>query len=166
MFKFFKKKEGPREIADRIHVATQDLFKEIGATPTLAEMHKAALHGKLSENECNDLALGAYRTLILAAGVARYRMIQATGDEEAADRLANSFSESSGLSNIVQIILESIPFNKTELNAVTDEANFIFQAATLVDRASRNKQLKTAHELWLKCLKGAYIELPMVYAGM
>ena len=164
MFKFFKKKEGPTEIANRVHVETLDLFKEIGILPTLAVMHRAALHGQVSDSECNDLALGAYRTLILATGVVRYRMIQETGDEEAAVRLANSFSESSGLSNIVEMILESIPFNKVELSAVTDEANFLFQAATLIDRASRQKQFKVAYELWRTCAKGEYLELPKVYA--
>ena len=166
MFKFFKKKESPAKIADRIQVETQELFKEIGIIPTLAEMHKAALHGHCSDSECNDLALGAYRTLILAAGVVRYRMIRETGDEEAADSLANSFSESSGLSNIIEMILETVPFNKEELRAVTGEANFLFQAATLVDRTSRNKQFKVTYELWKTCAKGQYIEIPRVYGGI
>lgn len=164
MFKFFKKKENPNEIASRIHGETLNLFKEIGILHTLAVMHRAALQGQVSDSECNDLALGAYRTLILAAGVARYRMIQETGDDEAAGRLANSFSESSGLSNIVEMILESIPFNKIELSAVTDEAHLLFQAATLIDRTSRKKHFNVAYELWRTCAKGEYLELPKIYA--
>lgn len=166
MLKFLKKRKSPNEIADRVHIETQDLFKEIGAIPTLAKIHKAAIHGQCSDSECNDLALGAYRTLILAAGVARYRMIQETGDKEAADRLANSFSESSGLANIVEMILESVPFNKAELSAVTDEANLLFQAATLIDRTSRHKQLNVTYELWRTCAKGEYLNIPKVYAGI
>lgn len=166
MFKIFKKKGSPNEIADRIHLATQDLFKDIGAIPALAVMHKAALHGEVSDDDCNDLALGAYRTLTLAAGVVHYRMILETGDEDAAGRQASSFSESSALSNIVQMILETVPFNKAELNAVSNEVNQLFQAATMLERSVRQARRETAYEIWRTCAKGSYMELPMVFAGI
>lgn len=166
MFGIFKKKETGKDISERIHITTQSLFSEIGAVPTLAAMHKAALAGAATESECNDLAIGAYRTLYLAAGVAHYRMIIETGDGAAADVVANSIIESSGLSNIIRMILESVPYSDSDMEAATKEVGQLFQAATMLERLVRQKNLATAQQVWRACAKGSYMELPMLYAGI
>ena len=166
MFGLFRKKETEKEIADRIHIATQSLFSTIGAVPTLAAMHKEVLDGGASADECNDLAIGAYRTLYLAAGLAHYRMTMETGDGAAADAAANSIIESSGLANIIRMILESVPFSDADMQAATKEVGLLFQAATMLDRVVRQKRLDIAEQVWRTCAKGSYAELLMVYAGI
>lgn len=80
MFGFFRKKETTEEIVARVHAQTLELFSSLGIIDLLGRMHKTALEGGASDEECNDLVMGAYRTLYLAAGLARDRVLRETKD--------------------------------------------------------------------------------------
>ena len=165
MFETPKKDETKEDIANRIHIETQNIFSEIGAIRTLAFMHREVIAGRASSSECNDLAIGAYRTMYLAAGVAHYRMTLETGNIQAAGEAADTIIKSSGLSNVVELILKTVPFDDADMESATKETNLLFQAATMLVRVLRQKKSATAERVWRACAKGAYTELPMIYAG-
>lgn len=165
MFGFFKKAESPDAIASRVYVETLEALSTLKIIPTLAEMHKHAASGECSVSDCNDLVMGAYRTLFLAAGLARYRMAREMQDEAAGDKVSNQILNDSAIRNIVGMIRESVPFTCDDpMLTAAKEVGMLYQAATMLDRMLRLKQLDKAYEVWRTCAKGSYTELPRVYA--
>ncbi len=152
------------DICNRIYVETLEVFSTLTVIKSLADMHRFALSGECSESERNDLVMGAYRTLFLAAGLAKHRMARELQDEVTGDTVANRVLADSGIRNIVTMIRESVAFSGEEpMQAVAKEAGLLFQAATMFDRMVRLDKLEKAFEVWRVCAKGAYSELPMVY---
>lgn len=160
MFGWFKKKKTTEDIISTAHTQTHDLFSTLGIVRNLAMLHKLALEGEASDEECNDLVMGAYRTLYLAAGVAKHRAQDESKDPAVGNQAANSILNGSGLSNIAQMIKESIPSREFEpLLALGEEVQYLFQAATILDRLVKKRRLEEAHEVWRACAKGSYGEL-------
>lgn len=165
MFGSTKKTETPDEIANRIYVETLEVFSMLKIIQHLADMHRYALSDACSDSDRNDLVMGAYRTMFLAAGLAKYRMTRELQEEESGEKVMNQIFKDSALRNIVGMIRESVIFTGEEpMLAVVKEAGMLFQAATMFDRMLRQKQLDKAFEVWKTCVKGSYHELPMVYA--
>lgn len=144
-----------------------EVFSQLHVVQTLALMHREAITTGVSVDEGNDLVMGAYRTLFLAAGLARHRMIRETLDEKAADELVNKVLNESSIRNIVGMIRSSVQFTSAEpMMEVTREVGLIFQAATLFDRLLRQNQQHLAFNVWRECAKGSYATLPMAAAGI
>ena len=74
MAEFSGKTESPDEIVNRVYVETLEVFSVLEIIRNLAAMHRSAMSGECSDSDRNNLILGAYRTLFLAAGLGRYRM--------------------------------------------------------------------------------------------
>lgn len=156
--------ETSAQITNRIYIETLEVFSMLQITKNLAVMHQQAMSGKCSDADCNDLIMGAYRTLFLAAGLAKYKMAREMQDEEAGEKAANQILNDSALRNIVRLIRESISFTCDEpMYTVAKEAGLLFQAATMLDRMLRQKQFDKAFEVWRTCAKGSYAELPLIY---
>ena len=161
----FNKEETQGDICSRIYIETLELFSTLTINKNLADMHRFALSAECSESDRNDLVMGAYRTLFLFAGLAKYRMARELQDEAAGDIVANRILNDSGIQNIVRMIRESVDVSCEEpMQVVAKEAGMLFQAATMFDRMVRYKQVEKAFEVWRACAKGAYSELPMIYA--
>ncbi|WP_028995226.1 hypothetical protein [Azonexus hydrophilus] len=160
MFGLFRKKKSVDECMVEAHVETHAIFTELTILETLAYMHRLVLEGQASPEECNDLLLGAYRTLYLAAGVGRWRLLRKTKDEIAADKVANTIMTDSGIFNIVQMIRSSIPGTGMEQTPIIfKEMGIIFHVARVFEEMVTQGQHEKAFEIWRTCAKGAYSEL-------
>lgn len=76
----FSENETAEQVVSRVHTQIHELFSELGIIGTLANLHRLALDESASKDECNDLIMGAYRTLYLGAGMVHYRVLRATQD--------------------------------------------------------------------------------------
>lgn len=165
MFRFFKKSNTPRDIAESTYTDTIGIFSELNIVQTLAMMHREALTTGISAEDGNDLVMGAYRTLFLAAGLAKYRVVREMQDEKVGDAIAKKVLDESSLRNIVDLIRGSVQFTSPEpMFEVSKESGILFQAASLFDRMLRQKQLGAAYEIWRECAKGSYTTLPLIVA--
>lgn len=152
------------EICNRIYLDTQEVFSTLTIIKNLADMHLFAMSAESSETDRNQLVMGAYRTLFLAAGLAKHRAARELLDEVAGDSLANRVLKESGIRNIVTMIQESVAFScEDPLHVAAKEAGILFQAASMFDRMIRLNNLEKAFEIWRVCAKGSYSELPMAY---
>lgn len=167
MFGFSRKKDSAVRTAEQVYVEVIAVFSQLNILRALALMQREAVSTGVSASDGNDLVMGAYRTLFLAAGLARHRMIRETLDEKAGDEIVNKVLNESSISDIVGMIRSSVKFTSPEpMIEITREAGLIFQAATLFDRLLRQKQHQRAFEVWRECAKGSYATLPMVATGI
>ncbi len=157
MFGFFKKKKTPTELADHIYAEVLETLTQLRIFESLAYLHREALTSNITANEGNDLVMGAYRTMFLAAGLARQKAQSAALDEKIAESIANKILNDSSIRNITMMIRSSVPFTSAEpMIDVAKEAGPLFGAAQLFDELLRKGQRERAYKVWHECAKGAY----------
>lgn len=157
MFGFFKNKKAPDDLTDHIYVEILEDFTQLKIFETLAYFHREALTSKITADDGNDLIMGAYRTMLLAALLAKQRAKNANLDEKKADSIANKILNKSSFYEVAMMIRSSVPFTSAEpMIEVARESGQLIRVAQLFDELLRNGQRESAYQLWHKCAKGAY----------
>jgi hypothetical protein len=160
MFGLFRRKETDAEIEQRIHVTVQEKLSEIGVLQALAHLHLLCLQGDADDAECNDLVIGAYRTLFIAAGLGRTMMVYEGQIGEPADRVATALINTSGLANIVKEIRSSVPRTELEpLLAVMPEISILYKAAEMMHQCIKKKDHEGAFNIWHRAVQGGYRQI-------
>lgn len=172
MFGWFKKTETPQQVADRLYSETLETFHSLNVVEALALMHRTAMQGGCSDEEWGHLVIGAWRTAELASQLAGYRVERETRDTNLASS-ARGAVFSGALGQLARTIESTDPRPQRLLlpDVTVDKARALSEreqlrdAATLLDRLMRQRQHKKAFEVWRACAKGAYMELPVIYAS-
>lgn len=157
---FLKRRKNLEEHMEDAHVETLTIFSDLKIIEALASLHLQVLNGRASPDECNDLLLGAYRTLYLAASVGRCRLMRKINDENAGNKVAQAIMTDSGIFNIVQMIRTSIPHTGMEQNQIIfNEIGVIVSVARIFEEMVTKERYDEAFEVWRVCAKGSYVEL-------
>jgi hypothetical protein len=171
MFGWFRKSETPEQLAVRQYRETMETFSKLNIIRTLALMHRTAMQGG-SEADWEQLVVGAWRTVELAAELVTYR-VEREGLDEGWVNASRGAIYKGALMEIAQTIKESdprprkfsVPDCTVEEACAMRERSQLRDAAVLLDQFVRQRRLDKSFEVWRACAKGAYMDLPMIYAS-